>query len=136
MLRFLLDLVTVGRAFFMNRTNLALEILALRQQVAVLKRKRPRPKVSQMDWLFWWYSHPSAPSPCAFFVRSHLKNTSTAEFLGACRISDHTRDDSCDRRIPGAEGRFEIGLGVVQARVHDAFILGVHVTRTPDWAVL
>ena len=29
--------------FFQRRTDTALEILALRQQVAVLKRKRPRP---------------------------------------------------------------------------------------------
>ena len=37
----------------MRRTDLALELLALRQQVAVLKRKRPRPKLSRMDRLFW-----------------------------------------------------------------------------------
>jgi len=37
----------------MCRTDLALEILALRQQVAVLKRKRSRPKLSRMDRLFW-----------------------------------------------------------------------------------
>ncbi len=53
MLRFILDLVIVVRVFFMCRTDLALEILALRQQVAVLKRKRPRPKLSRMDRLFW-----------------------------------------------------------------------------------
>ena len=29
------------------------ESQALRQQVAVLKRKRPRPKLSRMDRLFW-----------------------------------------------------------------------------------
>ena len=53
MLRFILDLVTAVRGFFLCRTDLALEILALRQQVAVLKRKRPRPKLSRMDRLFW-----------------------------------------------------------------------------------
>jgi len=37
----------------MGRTDLALEILALRQQVAVLKRKRPNPKLNRMDRLFW-----------------------------------------------------------------------------------
>jgi hypothetical protein len=40
MLRFILDLATAVRVFFTRRTDLALEILALRQQVAVLKRKR------------------------------------------------------------------------------------------------
>lgn len=45
MLRFILDLASAVRVFFICRTNRALEILALRQQVAVLKRKRPRPKI-------------------------------------------------------------------------------------------
>jgi putative transposase len=40
-------------AFFRSRANLAVEILALRQQVAVLKRKRPRPPLSSSDRLFW-----------------------------------------------------------------------------------
>ena len=53
MLRFILDLVTAVRVVFLCRTDLALEILALRQQVAVLKRKRPRPKLNRMDRLFW-----------------------------------------------------------------------------------
>jgi hypothetical protein len=53
MLRFILDLVTSVRVFFLYRTDLAVEILALRQQVAVLKRKRPRPKLNRMDRLFW-----------------------------------------------------------------------------------
>src|SRR5690242_12210027 len=34
-------------------TGTALEILALRQQVAVLKRKRPRPPLNSVDRLFW-----------------------------------------------------------------------------------
>jgi putative transposase len=46
-------LVAALRAFFVGRTQLALEILALRQQVAVLKRKRPRPALNPMDRLFW-----------------------------------------------------------------------------------
>src|SRR5947209_12925568 len=40
-------------AFFRSRAGLALEILALRQQVAVLKRKRPRPALNASDRLFW-----------------------------------------------------------------------------------
>jgi putative transposase len=41
------------RAFFRSRAETALEVLALRQQVAVLKRKRPRPPLSSLDRLFW-----------------------------------------------------------------------------------
>jgi putative transposase len=45
--------VAVVRVFFCSRMDLALEVLALRQQVAVLKRKRPRPTLSAFDRLFW-----------------------------------------------------------------------------------
>jgi hypothetical protein len=41
------------RVFFRSRQDTALEILALRQQVAVLKRKRPRPRMGRLDRLFW-----------------------------------------------------------------------------------
>jgi hypothetical protein len=39
MLDLLLALLAAGRVFFRSRTDTALEVLALRQQVAVLKRK-------------------------------------------------------------------------------------------------
>jgi hypothetical protein len=41
------------RVLFHSRTDSSLEILALRQQVAVLKRKRPRPKLNGWDRFFW-----------------------------------------------------------------------------------
>jgi hypothetical protein len=41
------------RVFFRSRTDTAIEILALRQQVAVLKRQRPRPRVHTFDRIFW-----------------------------------------------------------------------------------
>ena len=41
------------RAFLRTRHDLGLEILALRQQVAVLKRKHPRPRLNNLDRLFW-----------------------------------------------------------------------------------
>jgi putative transposase len=50
---FLLTLLAVIRVFFRSRSDMALEVLALRQQVAVLKRKRPRPIVNPLDRLFW-----------------------------------------------------------------------------------
>ena|SRR6516165_4161097 len=39
--------------FFRDRGEVALEVLALRQQLAVLKRKRPRPVLSDLDRFFW-----------------------------------------------------------------------------------
>ena len=41
------------RVFFRSRVDTSLEVLALRQQVAVLKRKRPRPALNGLDRFFW-----------------------------------------------------------------------------------
>ena len=53
MLDFLLALLAAVRAFFRSRTNASLEVLALRQQVAMLKRQRPRPTLTRLDRFFW-----------------------------------------------------------------------------------
>lgn len=53
MIEFILSIVAVVHVFFGTRADTALEIIALRQQVAVLKRKRPRPTVNAGDRLFW-----------------------------------------------------------------------------------
>lgn len=57
MFQFILALLAATRVFFRSRHDTALEILALRQQVALLKRKRPRPRLNQMDRLFWTTLH-------------------------------------------------------------------------------
>src|ERR1700694_420960 len=41
------------RVFFRSRLDPSLEVLALRQQVAVLKRKQPRPSLNRVDRFFW-----------------------------------------------------------------------------------
>ncbi len=43
--------LAVFREIFLGRAALHTEILALRQQVAVLKRKRPRPSLRMMEIL-------------------------------------------------------------------------------------
>lgn len=48
-----LSLLAALRVFFRSRRDTAIEVLALRQQVAVLKRKRPRPELNSWDRLFW-----------------------------------------------------------------------------------
>ena len=53
MLAFVLALIAAARVFFQSRTDTAVEVLALRQQVAVLKRRRPRPQLLPLDRLFW-----------------------------------------------------------------------------------
>ena len=53
MLPFVLALIGAARVFFQSRTDVAVEILALRQQVAVLKRRSPKPRLCPLDRLFW-----------------------------------------------------------------------------------
>jgi hypothetical protein len=48
-----LSLLAALRVFFRSRRDTAIEVLALRQQVAVLKRKRLRPELNSWDRLFW-----------------------------------------------------------------------------------
>jgi len=50
---FILPILAAIRVFLRSRGDTALEVLALRQQVAVLKRKRPRPRLNRLDRLFW-----------------------------------------------------------------------------------
>jgi hypothetical protein len=52
-LPFILSLTAAARVFFLSRSDTAVEVLALRQQVAVLKRSRPRPPLRPLDRLFW-----------------------------------------------------------------------------------
>jgi hypothetical protein len=67
MVDFMLAVLAGMGAFFRCRSDLALQILALRQHVAVLKRKRPQPSLNSSDRLFWvllrqfWASWKSVP---------------------------------------------------------------------------
>ena len=45
--------LTYISSFLRSRHDLGLEILALRQQIAMLKRQRPRPHLKRRDRLFW-----------------------------------------------------------------------------------
>jgi putative transposase len=53
MLEFLCSVLAALRVFVCSRSDIALEVLALRQQVAVLKRQRPRPTLTRLDRFFW-----------------------------------------------------------------------------------
>ena len=53
MFEFILSFITAVRVFFRSRSDTALEVLALRQQLAVLKRQRRRPALGSLDRLFW-----------------------------------------------------------------------------------
>jgi len=53
MIRFFIGFVTFFNVFFRSRYSLGLEILALRQQLGVLKRKRPHARLRTQDRIFW-----------------------------------------------------------------------------------
>ena len=53
MLEFILVSLAAVRVFFRTRQNNAIEILARRQQLAVLKGTRPQPRWHPPDRLFW-----------------------------------------------------------------------------------
>jgi hypothetical protein len=53
MLRLLRLLFVLIKQSFCTRSNLLLENMALRQQLAVLKRRYPRPRIATLDKLFW-----------------------------------------------------------------------------------
>ena len=57
MFEFVLSILAASGVFFRSRSDTALEVLALRRQVAVLKRKRPRPPLNSLDRLFWTTLH-------------------------------------------------------------------------------
>jgi len=46
-------LFTLVRSLCTSKAELALEVLAIRQQLAVLKRKHPRPRLNEFDRMFW-----------------------------------------------------------------------------------
>jgi hypothetical protein len=52
-LRLIPAFIAAVGALFRSHIDIALEVLALRQQVAVLKRQRPRPPLTSLDRLFW-----------------------------------------------------------------------------------
>jgi putative transposase len=53
MLPSILAFLAALRVLLRSRGDTALEVLALRQQLAVLKGKRPRPSLNLWDRLFW-----------------------------------------------------------------------------------
>ena len=53
LLRLIPTFIAAVAALFRSRVDIALEVLALRQHVAVLKRQRPRPPLTRSDRFFW-----------------------------------------------------------------------------------
>jgi hypothetical protein len=81
MLRLILNVFHLIRAVFRSHSDLAIDKLAVRQQLAVLEAKRPRPRLTLMDRIFWvslrrlwpkWTHAPVIVKP-ETVVRRHMK---------------------------------------------------------------
>ena len=95
MLQLMQMLLTIVQALFANKADLALEVLALRQQLAVYKRKQPRPRLTDLDRAFWtvlkdhfaaWADalvivKPSRPRGDSMTWRTFLKNQADAIWM-------------------------------------------------------
>jgi len=73
--------------FFRSRLDISLEVLALRQQVAALKRKHRRPALNRLDRMFWimllnvwprWSDVLAIVKPATVITCAH-RNRSTAK---------------------------------------------------------
>jgi hypothetical protein len=62
MLELLYSVLAALRVFACSRSDTALDVLGLRQQVAVLKRQRPRPTLTRLD-RFFWTTPPASVAP-------------------------------------------------------------------------
>src|SRR5262249_24974723 len=71
------------RTLLLPRHKLALEAVALRQQLAVFKRKQPWPKLDRLDRLFWIVLLPAVGG----LVRSpNHRRAGDGSFLASCLI--------------------------------------------------
>jgi len=96
---FILSILATARVFLRSRGDTALEILALRQQVAVLKRKRPRPTLNSLDRLFWTTLR--RVCPCRGFYEGTM-----SRILKGTRVMDFVRGGgSGDPGFTGLNGR-------------------------------
>src|SRR3954468_12548274 len=101
MITALVAILAYVRAFLIARHRLAMEAAALRQQLAVYKRKQPHPKLNRFDRLFrgsFVGSGPAGP-------KNHSRQARYGSLLASRRIPP-----VLDMAIPSAESaKAEVG---------------------------
>ena len=96
---FLVTLALQGlRAIFCSREELLIENLALRQQVAALKKERPRPVLDDVDRAFWVALRASWPGWASRLV---IVNPDMVAKWHRDRYRRHWAKNSHARRSPG-----------------------------------
>jgi len=104
MITLLLYLFRALPFLFDGHRQLALENLALRQQLAVYKRTVPRPPLRRADRLFWvalarvWAGWPAASRDCDSGHRPTLAAAPLSRVLDQALRPAHGRATVCQRR--------------------------------------
>ncbi len=102
MYRLLIFLVTLCvhalRAIFRTRGELLIENLALRQQVAALKKERPRPVLDDVDRAFWVALRDAWPG---WVSRLAIVNPDTVAKWNRDRFQRYWAKLSQEKRGPG-----------------------------------
>ena len=93
---------------FRSRRSLFVENLALRQQISVLKRRHPRPRLTPFDRLFWvtarrawssWKQSLIIVTPEAWFAGTELGSASIGAFSPGFAAAPAERE-SLKRFVP------------------------------------
>jgi hypothetical protein len=127
MLRVLIFVVSLGaralRAMCRRRADLVIENLALRQQVAALKKERRRPRLKDMDRAFW--SRSGSRGPCGPIAWSSSMRTPSRGGIGtdSAAIGRGSRGDAV-QVDPGPTPRFVTS----SPRWHET--VGAHLAST------
>jgi len=102
-------LVDFLRVVVLSRATLQLENIALRQQVAVLKRERPRPWLRPLDRVFWVFLSRLCLNHVIFLNERHLRRilVSYLDYYHRSRTHLSLGKDSPDGRSvkPGGTGK-------------------------------
>jgi hypothetical protein len=129
---FIPAILVAAEVFFRSRSDLALEILALRQQVAVLKR--PRPCLNRLDRLSWTTPR-RVKQPSASYNGQHRDLTSCAAIRaraakGICFMPEARTDHLLDT-VSGKPGTLTTldkpGVGAISVSQGGAHVVWAQV---------
>ena len=124
MITVLLEAFSAARSSLQSRRALALENLALRQQLAVLRRQAKRPKLSRADRRFWvllarvwpgWRTALTIVQP-ATVIRWHRKGFALYLELEEPQAGRATSPGCRDSHPHSSDGRDNVGWGA--PRIH------------------
>ena len=145
MFAFAFALLSYSLSLFRPKHQLALEILALRHQIMVLKRQTPRPKLRRSDSCFWVMLRKALPgwkAPLMIFQpetvilappQAHGQDLGSRERVSAGEVGAQHREHRADHVAADARIQFAVGAPVASladrtdARNHRAMVEWRHL---------